>query len=329
MVRKGKFVKFIAVALASIMVLSGCGGGKDSGKTKVNIGYFNNVTHPQALYMKAEKTLENAYGGEAEVSWTAFNAGPAEVEALFAGDIDIGYIGPVPAISANVKSKGDVVILSGATKGGAIMIKRQGSGINSVKDLAGKNVAIPQLGNTQHLGLLDLLSENGLKPVTEGGTVTVSAVANGDVANTMDRGDIDAAFVPEPWGATLLEQGAELLLDYDEVYMEGKYDVALVVVRKEFQEKHPELVEQFLKQHREATRVINEEQAEALKIINGELDAATGKSLSDSIIQEAFKRIGVSTDLNKESIAGMAKISKENKFITEVPEDKALYAESK
>ena len=66
------------------------------------------------------------FGKDINVKWTAFNAGPAEVETLFAGDIDIGYIGPVPAIGANVKSNGDVQILSGAAKGGAILIRREG-----------------------------------------------------------------------------------------------------------------------------------------------------------------------------------------------------------
>lgn len=323
---KKKISKVVAVIMMMALAVTGCGGKKESKKTKVNIGYFNNVTHAQALYIKAEKTLENAYADKADVSWTAFNAGPAEVEALFSGDIDIGYIGPVPAISANVKSKGDVVILSGATKGGAVMVKRKDSDIKSVSDLAGKNVAIPQLGNTQHLCLLDLLSENNLKPKTEGGDVNVSAVANADVENTMERGDIDAALVPEPWGATLLEKGSELLVDYDKIYMEGKYDVAVVVVRKEFKEKHPELVEEFLKQHEKATTDINDNQEEALKIINKELHEATGKSLSDSVIKEAFKRIGVSTELNKESIAGFGEISKEQGFIAETPKEEELYA---
>ena len=113
-------------------------------------------------------------------------------------------------------------------------------------DLSGKVVAIPQIGNTQHLSLLQLLSDNGMKPASEGGDVTVSAVENADVANMMERGDIDAALVPEPWGATLLEKGAELLMDYDDIYMQGQYDVAVVVVRKEFMEANPELVEKFL-----------------------------------------------------------------------------------
>ena len=75
---------------------AGCGSkGEDQ---EVSVGYFNNVTHPQALYMKSQKTLEESLGTEKKVKWTAFNAGPAEVEALFSGDIDIGYIGPVPAV---------------------------------------------------------------------------------------------------------------------------------------------------------------------------------------------------------------------------------------
>lgn len=321
------FKKVLALVLLFVMAASftACSNGNTK-SNEIHIGYFNNVTHPQALLMKSEKLLEDSLDEGTTVKWTAFNAGPAEQEALFAGNIDIGYIGPVPAITANSKSLGDVVILSGATQGGAVLVKRSGTDINSVKDLANKNVAIPQIGNTQHLCLLNLLAENGLKPTTEGGNVTVSAVANADVANTMERGDIDAALVPEPWGATLLEQGAELVLDYDEVYLDGKYDVAVVVVRKEFLENNPDLVEKFLEAHNLATEKLNNDKDASLKTINNELDAATGKSLSEKVIKESFSRIGISTELNKTSISNFAKISKEQEFIKEIPDDSTLYA---
>ena len=132
-----RFVQSLLVValLASVLGLSGCGGKEDG--SKLNIGYFNNVTHAQALYMKATGALEKAVPDGTEVSWTAFNAGPAEVEALFSGDIDIGYIGPVPAITANVRSKGDVTILSGASKAGAVLVKAAGSDIKDVTDLSG------------------------------------------------------------------------------------------------------------------------------------------------------------------------------------------------
>lgn len=311
------------VLMASLFALTGCGQEKHI--QEVNVGYFNNVTHPQALLMKANGSLEERFGEEVTVKWTAFNAGPAEVEALFAGDIDIGYIGPVPALTANVKSDGDVVILSGATKGGAVLVKRDGVDINSVEDLAGKTVAIPQIGNTQHLNLLELLEKNNLKPDTEGGSVRISAVANADVANMMERGDIDAALVPEPWGATLLGQGAGLVLDYDEVYMNGDYDVAVVVARKEFVEENPELVEAFLAEHEAATAQMNEQKKDSLKIINEELETATGKSLNEDILNDAFERIGVSTELNRDSIRGFAEIGKSQGIIKEVPADDKLY----
>lgn len=321
-----KFQKFCFIAMAAVSILGMAGCGSKGEDEEVSIGYFNNVTHPQALYMKSQNILEESLGSDKKVSWTAFNAGPAEVEALFSGDIDIGYIGPVPAVSANVKSNGDVVILSGSSTGGAILVKRPEAGIETVDDLDGKTVAIPQIGNTQHLSLLKLLEENGLRPVSEGGTVTVSAVANADVANMMERGDIDAALVPEPWGATLLKGGAELLLDYDEFYMEGNYNVAVVVVRKEFMEKNPEVVEKFLAAHEAATASINEDKENALSIINEELKSATGKALGEDIISESFNRIGVSTELNQESVLDFAQISKDQKFINDLPDEATLFA---
>ena len=322
MSKKNLFICMILVAMMA-MGLTACGAKKEE-TTQVRVGYFNNVTHAQALLMKSEKTLEQKLGKE--VKWTAFNAGPAEVEALFAGDIDIGYIGPVPAISANVKSNGDVKVLAGVSKGGSVLIQRKDAGIQSVADLAGKTVAVPQFGNTQHLILLKLLDDSNLKPVTTGGNVTVSAVANADVANTMERGDVDAALVPEPWGATLLEQGAQMVLDQNQVYLEGQYDVAVVVVRKEFLEENKELVDQFLEQHEAATKRIQEQPEEVQKIINGELKAATGKNLSDSIMKEAFGRISFRTDYNTEAMSDFASLSKEQGFIKELPEEGQLYA---
>ncbi len=314
--------KRIVAASATVLFgvfLIGCGGSK--GGTEVHIGYFPNVTHPQALVMKSESSLEKELSGEATVTWTSFNAGPAEVEALFAGDIDIGYIGPVPAINANVKSKGDVHIIAGATQAGAVLVKRQGAEISSVKDLEGKKVAVPQFGNTQHLCLLELLSENGLKPVAEGGTVDVVAVANADVANMMDQGNIDAALVPEPWGATLLGKGAQLVLDENEIYLDGNYNVAVVVVRDEFQKEHPDIVKTFLEQHENATVFVNENPKEAQAMVNEEINKATQKKLDDAILEEAFTRIKTDSSINKESIDGFARIGLEQGFITELPGD--------
>lgn len=308
-------VFLMACFLTVFAVLAGC--GKSSGDEELTIGYFNNVTHAQALYMKATGSMEEALPDGMKVNWTAFNAGPAEVEALFAGDIDIGYIGPVPAVTANVKSKSDVKILSGVSKAGAVLVKSPEAEIQSAADLDGKTVAIPQIGNTQHLCLLKLLEDNGLSPADKGGTVNVTAVENADVMNMMDQGNIDAALVPEPWGTTLEKNGAQIVLDYDEVYKGGDYPVAVVVVRSEFMEENPEAVEAFLAEHEKVTDYITANVPDASAVVNKEINDATGKSLDEAVLSGAFGKIVFTTDVNEDAIREFADISLEQEFIME------------
>ena len=82
--------KLILTGIMLLMVLgvSGCRNNNDEANS-IKVGYFNNVTHAQALLMKSEKSLENTFGKDINVKWTAFNAGPAEVEALFEISISV------------------------------------------------------------------------------------------------------------------------------------------------------------------------------------------------------------------------------------------------
>ncbi|MEE0418695.1 MAG: aliphatic sulfonate ABC transporter substrate-binding protein [Lachnospiraceae bacterium] len=313
-----KNVKLTGFVLCAAAALAGCGKKNED---KVRVAYFPNITHSQALVMKSQGLLEEKLGESAEVDWISFNAGPAEVEAIFAGEIDMGYIGPVPAISAYIKSQGDVQIIAGAANAGAVLVVRDGAGIESVEDLDGKNVSIPQLGNTQHLSLLNLMKENGLKTKAEGGTVNVVAASNADVANLMDQDNIDAALVPEPWGTILEQNGAKVLLDYDQVWMEGNYATAVVVVRKEFLEEHRDVVEKFIEAHQESTDYINANPKEAGKLANQEIEEATQKGIEDEVLQRAYERLIFSTVIPEASITEFAKLNKQEGFIDELPNE--------
>lgn len=317
----------LAACLALTLGACGSGAGKSAdGKVKVRMAYFPNITHTQALVMKNKGMLEEQWKDTCEVTWTSFNAGPAEMEAIFAGEIDMGYIGPVPALSANVKSKGDVKIISNATNAGAVLLKRKDAGIESVADLAGKKIAVPQLGNTQHLCLLSLLSDNGLKTTDKGGDVTINVSANADILNLIDNGSVDAAFVPEPWGTTIASSdNAEILLDYNEVFLNGNYPTAVVIASQDFIKAHPDLVKDFLKAHEEATLYINDHADEARGIVNKEIEAVTGKSLAEDVLQGAFSRMTVSTELNREAIMTFAQISQQEGFISEIPEESDVF----
>src|SRR5690349_1053480 len=140
----------------------------------VRVGAFPNITHPQAMVGKANGFFDKAMGPNVKVEWKSFNAGPSAIEALFAGAIDMTYVGPNPTISGYVRSQGEALrVVAGAASGGASLIVRNDSGINNPEDFHGKRVASPQLGNTQDVALRAWLSAHGMKPKDKGGDVQV------------------------------------------------------------------------------------------------------------------------------------------------------------
>lgn len=313
----------MAVGLAGC---SGANGGKDNENVKVRVALFPNITHSQALVGKEEGRFEKALGEANPIEWKVFNAGPSEIEALFAGEVDIGYIGPGPAITGFVKSKGDLKIIAGATDAGSILVSRKDLVISNVKELSGKKIAVPQFGNTQDLSLRNILAENGLQDTTKGGTVEIRQAENPDIKTLLDKGEIDAALVPEPWGSRLIKEiKANVVLDQNQVWRDGKYTTAVVIARTEFIKEHPELVEKFLRTHVELTSYINENPAKAQELVNAQIKALTNKPLGNDILADSFKRLTVTYDPQKESVIGFAKLSTAAGFIKSEPELSNLF----
>lgn len=327
-----KFVKFgllVAMILAVAGGISGCSTSTNTTENKnvkVRIAHFPNITHSQALVGRDSGQFQKAFGETNAIEWKTFNAGPAEIEALFAGEVDIGYIGPGPAINGYTKSKGDLQIIAGATDAGAILITRKDLVLTSVKELSGKRIAVPQFGNTQDLSLRHILHENGLKDTTKGGTVEVRQADNPDIKTLLDKGEIDAALVPEPWGARLIsEVKANVLLDQKQVWRDGNYTTAVVVANTKFIKDHPELIEKFLRTHVELTSYINQNPEPAKETINAQIKELTGKPLAKEILDAAFKRVIVTDDPEKDSVTHFVKLALDAGFIKTAPDLKDLF----
>lgn len=292
----------------------------------VRVAFFPNITHSQALVGKAEGQFQKALGDSNTIEWKQFNAGPAEIEALFAGSVDIGYIGPGPAINGYVKSNGDLQIIAGATDAGAVLVSRKDLVINDLKDLSGKKIAVPQFGNTQDLSLRNILDENGLKDKTKGGTVEIVAAENPDIKTLLDKGEIDAALVPEPWGSRLVKEvKANVVLDYNQVWREGKYTTAFVIARKDFIKDHPDLVEQFIRAHVDLTDYITKNPDKAKKTINDSIKELTKNSLADDVLAAALKRLTVTYNPEKDSVTGFADLSLTAGFLKEKADLRNLF----
>jgi NitT/TauT family transport system substrate-binding protein len=274
-----------------------------SDASELRLGYFGNLTHAPALV-----GLQNGYFAEelggTKLSTQVFNAGPSAIEALNAGAIDATFIGPNPAINSYVQSNGESLrIVAGATAGGAQLVVNPD--IGSVGDLAGKTLATPQLGNTQDVALRVWLGEQGYETTTEGGgDVAIVPTENATTLQLFQNGDIDGAWLPEPWASRLVvDAGAEVLVDEAELWPEGKFATTVLVVNKQFLAEHPDQVEALLSGEQRAIEWLNENPDQTPALINDGLEAADAKPLAEPVLERALANVTFSQEPLADALA--------------------------
>ncbi len=290
--------------MAGTAVLAGCAKTGDAGgKPVVRVGFLPNVTQavPLVGFSRERKTFEKAMPS-VSVEPKVFNAGPGAIEAIRAGAVDMAYIGPAPAITAYWKGQ-DIVILAGSVSGGSVLVARPGVGIDSVADLAGKKVAVPQVGNTQDVLLRYQLALNGLRSAESGGKVTVQPIPNPDILALFQRGQLDAALVPEPWGSRMeREAGARVLLGSAEIFNEGRYPVTVLVARKDYAEQNPEIVKAFVEANRSLAEEIGRDPGAVAKLLVEETRRHTGQRVPEDDIRRALRRCQFTPEITQHSV---------------------------
>jgi NitT/TauT family transport system substrate-binding protein len=308
----------VAVALAACgdtSAADSAGSGGIAGELR--LGYFANVTHASALIGVQEGYLADELG-DTTLTTQVFNAGPDEVEALFAGALDAAYIGPSPTINAYGQSDGDAIrIIAGAASGGAQLVVREG--IDSPENLQGATLASPQLGNTQDVALRTWLTEQGLEnSVDGGGAVTIAPTANSDVLNLFQAGELDGAWVPEPYASRLvLEAGGHVLVNERDLWPGGEFVTTHLIVRTEFLEQYPETVAALLRGHVAAVEFAASNAEGAQAAVNAGLEAAGGSALGADVLDRAWDELAVTYD----PIASALKQSAQNGVAAGTTED--------
>ncbi|HEY8152756.1 MAG TPA: ABC transporter substrate-binding protein [Myxococcota bacterium] len=285
--------------LALPIALAGCGEGpaSDAAPPVLRLGYFANVTHAPAIAAIEQGYLAEALGHGVKLELRTFNAGPEAVEAIFSDALDISYIGPNPAINAFAQSQGEAIrIVAGATSGGAALVVDPK--ISTPAQLKGTRLATPQRGNTQDVALRAWLVEHGLKSDLEGGgDVSILPQPNAQTLETFRSGEIQGAWVPEPWATRLLlEGGGSLLVDERTLWPDGKFVTTHVIVRTPFLKQHPEIVASFLRAHVRAIGFLNAEPAKAREIVNAGIEKSIGKALPAAVIERAWATLTFTVD---------------------------------
>ena len=297
---------------AGIVVLSVIGvvlnPSESENENKIRIAYFPNIGHAIPIVGMEKGFFEEKLGEQIEIETRIFDSGPQVIESLFADSVDIAYVGPGPAINGFLNSENNSVkILAGAASGGASFIVHSNSEINSVSDFAGKKIATPQIGNTQDVSLRNYLSENGLKPAEKGGSVVIYNISNPDIYTLFVKGDIDGAWVPEPW-ATILETelDGKRLFHEEELWPDKEFASVLLIGNVDYIKENPTTITHFLNAHHETTIWINENPEETRTVFNNFLDSYLGQPLSDNVVDIALSNLVITADPLPNSVFSFA-----------------------
>lgn len=291
----------------------------------LRLGYFPNVTHAAAVLGVKEGTFQDALG-TTKLETSTFNAGPAAIEALLSGAIDATFIGPNPAINAFVKSNGGALrIIAGATDNGAALVVKPE--ISGPADLEGKTLATPQLGGTQDVALRKWLLDNGLKVQTTGGNdVDIVNQENSQTLDLFKTGEIDGAWLPEPWASRLvLEAGAKTLVDEKTLWPDEKFQTTILISSRQFLQDHPGTVQALIKGEIDQIDAINTDPVKARTDLNAAIGELTGKPLADTTIQAAFANIEPTWDPLAGTLNTIAQHGVEAGTLSQAPDLAGIY----
>ncbi len=277
-------------ALAAAALAGGCRREAPAGGT-FRLGYFRSVTHAQALVGVEDGTFARALPGGLETR--VFDAGPAAVEALAVGDLDATYVGAGPAVIAYLRTGGELRVVAGAASGGAALVVRDARG---PEDLAGAKVASPAVGNTQDVALRTWLRARGLSD--DGGRrgVQVLPLSGADVLSLFARGELAGAWVPEPWAARLVAQGARILVDERSLWEDGAFPTAVLAVSRRALERRRAEVLALVRAHLELTARARRDPLAFAQAANAAFGRLAGKPLADGVLRDAFSRLELTAD---------------------------------
>ena len=322
-------VAVMAMALVTASIPVPAFSQTENGQTKtLRIGYFPNITHAQAVIGLGRGDFQRALGDNVQVTTQTFNAGPSALEALLANQVDVTYVGPNPAINGYVRSGGEALrIISGSASGGAVFVVRNDSGINSPQDLANKKFATPELGNTQDVALRNYLIDNGLNTIEKGGNVEILPAKNPDIVTLFETKQIDGAWVPEPWGETLVKEGGgKIFVDERDLWPpQGKFVTAHIIVRPDYLQSNPDVIRKLLEAHIDETNWINSNKAAAIQAFNVELQKLTQKTLAEDLLNASLSRIDFTYDPIRLSLIQDANDAYNLGFLPQQPDLSGIY----
>jgi NitT/TauT family transport system substrate-binding protein len=207
--------RWARVALAGLLVLSAGALARAEEPLKAKVGVLR-LQSSAPVFIAQEKGYFRDAGLDVELKF--FDAAQPIAVATTSGDIDFG----VTAFTAglyNLAGKGTLKVIGGMSreKAGYPLIgyfasnKAYEAGLKTPRDLAGKRVAVTQVGSSFHYSLGLLADKYGFK-VSDVTIVPLQSLSN--AAAALKGETVDAALLPVSTARKLMDDGGAKLLGW-------------------------------------------------------------------------------------------------------------------
>jgi NitT/TauT family transport system substrate-binding protein len=266
--------RLLVLLLAGLLALLSAGGYTNREATAIGMA-VEFTDHAACAYISQDKGWFEQEGLKL-TPYESYATGMALAAALARGDIEVAYICLVPAINLYANAGVPIRIVAGTHKYGYGLVVNPDK-IKTIKDLEKPDI---RLGCVREGGAVDVLLHK---------TIDYYHLDQAKILNNVQRmeppqqvlaikmGQLDAAFLPEPWATMAEEFGFSMLLMSQDVWPEMQGSV--LVVKQDLINNHPEVVRKLVKVSQKATDWVNQHPGEAAKIMTKQLQAAGGKIL--------------------------------------------------
>lgn len=182
------------------------------------------------------------------------------VPGLIKGELDMAAIPANLAAALYQKTKGGIQVMAVNTLG-VLYVVEKGDTVHSMADLAGRTILSTGKGTTPEYLLRYLLEKNGLDPdkdvkiqyCSEATEVTAQmAAVQKDAIAVLPQPYVTAAGMKDP----SLRVALDLTAEWDKV-SDSQLVTGVTVVRTQYAQEHPDVVEAFLQEYAQSVRTAN------------------------------------------------------------------------
>lgn len=252
--------KILLLLLAAVLLLLPACGATAKGMSAEGPVRIAGLKGPTTMGLVNLLDMEQQGTATLDYDLQLYGTADEIVPGLIKGELDMAAIPANLAAALYQKTKGGIQVMAVNTLG-VLYVVEKGDTVHSMADLAGRTILSTGKGTTPEYLLRYLLEKNGLDPDKDVKIQYCSEAT--EVTAQMAAAQKDAiAVLPQPYATAAgmkdpsLRVALDLTAEWDKV-SDSQLVTGVTVVRTQYAQEHPDVVEAFLQEYAQSVRTAN------------------------------------------------------------------------